>query len=156
MKTWIALLVISLPLPAAADCSRWSAGMQEDEGGKVMTAQICDATGKVSRALLVTCGEPGKLSIRYLADDIGNVEPNYTTKLEFSFDQELFTEPAQYEEMDGALAAEVGIDTPFVSILKTQKQVLLADVKDKAPGATFTLKGSRPALDKLIATCRRK
>jgi hypothetical protein len=159
MRLSIAMLLIALPLPAlAGECDHWTAKMEEDEGGSVMMAHICAPAGKASHELYVQCGAPGELSFRYTPVAPKGYPPtdNYETKLEFSMDQEMFTYPARFEEMDGAIAAYVKIDTPFISVLQTQKEVMLADTNNNAIGATFTLKGSKAALAKVIADCAKQ
>ena len=157
MNRMIALLLMALPFPAVAgQCDHWTASMQEDEGGPVMMANICAPAGKTNHELLMNCGGEGKLSIRYLPAEFLPAVSGYKTDIEFSFDQEMFTRPAQYEEMDGALVVDIDIDSPFFSVLQSQKQMMLSDTAGKAPGATFTLKGSKAALAKLIATCSKQ
>jgi hypothetical protein len=145
----------------AAECDRWDASMQEDEGGPRMTAMICaqasSSEPEAQHLLIVQCGAEGALWMRYIPFAPDNYPPggdqNYNTEIEFSFDQELFTEKARYEDMDGAMAMSTRSDGTLVSVMMSQKQVSLSDVNDKAPGATFTLKGARAALDKLIKAC---
>lgn len=146
----------------AQQCDRWQAAMEEDEGGPRMMASICAqasaSTPEAQHALFVQCGSNNSLWIRYLpfADESyppgGNEE--YKTKMEFSLDQEMFTLDAHFEGMDGAMVMETDIGTPFVSVLMSQKQFMLADVNnDKIPVATFTLKGAKQAFETLIKTC---
>jgi hypothetical protein len=159
MKAWIALLIMALPFPAAAgECDQWTAKMEEDEGGSVMMAHICAPAGNAAHELYVQCGAPGELSLRFIPVAPKGYPPaeNYTTELEFSMDQEMFTRPAQYEDMDGAMATDAKIDSPFVTTLQTQKEVMLSDTKHKVPEATFTLKGSKAALSKVISTCSKQ
>lgn len=154
MNRWIALLLITLPLPAiAGECDQWTASMEEDEGGPVMMAQICTPAGKDSHALLVTCGTPGQLSMRYLPAGFNPPSENLKADLKFSLGPEIFTRPAVYESMDGAMVAEVDIRSPFTQAIQAQKEMKLSNDGGTIPGATFPLKGSSAALAKLIATC---
>jgi hypothetical protein len=132
--------------------------MEENEGGSVMMAHICASTGNAAHEMFIQCGAPGELSIRFTPVAPAGYPPtqNYETELEFSIDREMFTYPARYEDMDGAMATEVKIDSPFVSVLKTQKEVMLSDTNDRVPGATFTLESSKAALSKVISSCSRK
>jgi hypothetical protein len=159
MRRWIALLLMSLPIPAvAAQCDHWTAAMEEDEGGSVMMANICAPAGKATHELIVQCGAPGELLVRFIPVAPTGFPPsqNYQTEIEFSMDQEMFTRPARYEEMDGAMAMDTKIDAPFVSVLQTQKEVMISDTTGKVPGATFTLKGSKAALAKVISACAKQ
>lgn len=159
MRRWIALLLMSLPLPAvAAECDHWTAAMEEDEGGKMMMAHICAPMGNAAHELWVQCGAPGELSIRFIPVAPAGYPPsqNYQTEIEFSMDQEMFTRPAHYEDMDGAMAMDTKIDAPFVGVLQSQKEVMLSDTNGKVPDATFTLKGSKAAFAKVISACAKQ
>ena len=160
MNRWILLVMLAAPLPAlAADCDRWTAEMMEEEEGTVMSAYICAPTGKETHELYIRCAGPNDLMLRYIPVVPTDYPPKsgmYTTELEFNFDQEMFTRPAQYEEMDGALVTETAIAAPFVHVLQTQKQMTVIDVNDKIPSATFTLNGAKAALTKVIETCRKQ
>jgi hypothetical protein len=146
----------------AGECDRWDASMQEDEGGPVMTAMICAKTNssepEAQNLLLVQCASEGSLWMRYIPyASPDNYPPggdqSYNTEIEFSLDQEMFTEKAQYEDMDGAMAMSTTSDSKLISVMMAQKQVILSDVNDKAPGATFTLNGARKALETIIKAC---
>jgi hypothetical protein len=147
----------------AAECARWEASMQEDEGGPVMTASICAqasaSTPEAQHLFLVQCAGQGNFWMRYLPFAADNYPPGgdqgYNTEIEFSMDQEMFTEKAQYEDMDGAMAMNTTADSTLISVMRAQKQFILSDVNDKAPGATFTLNGADAALKKVIDACRK-
>jgi len=155
----LAILLLSTPAYAAESCNAWHASLDEDEGGPVMTARVCSGTGDVVNELSFQCGAKGELMIRYIPVAPENYPPagdgNFETDLEFALGQETFTTHARYEDMDGAMATEEIKIIPFLSALKKQKALDVADVKSKVPSATFTLKGAKKALEKLIATCEK-
>ena len=156
MKHLAALLMLALPLPAlAGECDRWTASMQEDEGGPVMMASICQGGAKPVYQLLVSCGNPGELSMRLLplTESARQPEPNYTTTLKLGFGAQAVTVPARYEEMDGALASEFATPGPIETLMREGADLTMVDEKDATTSARFTLSGSSPALDKLTKTC---
>ena len=162
MRLVASLIFCLLGGPAlAAGCDRWSAAMQEDEGGPVMTAQVCArasaSTTDAEHLLLVQCGGDA-LAIRFLPFAPDGYPPGgdeeFETNMQFSLDGARFTEAARYEAMDGAMAMETRIGGPLAEALKTGKQVTLSDAGGKVPAATFPLAGSRAALEKLVASCR--
>ena len=158
MRLAITLFLCLLGSPAfAAGCDRWTASMEEDEGGPRMTAAICTGTGDDVHHFLVQCGADGELGMRYIPAPSTNYPPgdttNFRAEFEFSLDQEMFTRQAQYEEMDGAMAMSTKIGDAFLEVMMIQKAFVLGDVDGKLPGVTFTLKGSREALDKVIRSC---
>jgi hypothetical protein len=159
MRRTIALLLMVLPLPAlAGECDRWSASMEEDEGGSVMTARICAGTGNPNHEFFVRCGAPGELMIRFIPlapDDYPPGGGDFQTDLKFSFGQDVIVKSAHYEDMDAAMVTDFSVSEPFANMLGSRAEMTLADVNAKVPGATFSLKGSKAALDKLMATCQK-
>lgn len=146
----------------AQQCDRWTAKMEEDEGGPAMMATICtqasSSTPEAQHYLIVQCAGEDSLSIRYTPFTDGSYPPGgneeYKSKMEFSLDQEMFTLDAGYESMDGAMAMGTEIKSPLVSTMMAQKEVTISDVNsDKVPAVTFTLKGAKKAFEKLIRTC---
>jgi len=158
MKRLLALLLLALPLPAAADeCNHhWSAGMQEDEGGPVMMADICTATAGGTATLLVSCGEPGKLSARLLFNDstaYAPTDPEFKTKLEFAADDVKAPLEAHNEEMDGAMVVDIDRTSPLAAALTAKKALSIRDLGGKVTAVNFSLAGSKSAFAKLTATC---
>lgn len=145
----------------AAECDRWEAAMQEDEGGPVMTASICaqskEGTLETRHYFFVQCAGEGGLWMRYLPFAEQNYPPGgdqgFKTDIKFSLGQNVFTEPARYEDMDGAMAMDTRVDAPLLSAMMREKQLIISEGYDKVPGVTFTLNGARQALDKVIKAC---
>ena len=147
---------------AAAECDRWTASMQEEEVGPLMTAGICmpanSGNPDFRHELFIQCAGEGHLWIRYIPFVDEGYPPGgdqgYETEIKFSLGEEIFTEPARYEDMDGAMAMDTTVDAPLISAMMRQEQVLVSDTKDKVPGTTFTLNGAAEALKALIKTCK--
>ena len=151
----IAALTLSATTALAADCDKWTASMEEDEGGPVMMATICVPGGEPQAMILMTCAGDKSVSIRYLpTGEWTPVEaPLYSTNLEYAMDQEVFTQKSNYEEMDGALVSSTEIAGAMISTMKAQKEMTISDTENRVPSATFTLKGASAAFKKLFATC---
>lgn len=145
---------------ALADgCDRWTAKMEEDEGGPVMTAAICAKVGSGAteeHLLLVTCGGDA-LSMRYLPVAPESFPPGgneeFKSDLQLTADGKSFSAPAQYESMDGAMAFAAKIDSAMVEAMMTGESLSVGDTVGVVPKATFPLKGSRQALEKIIGSC---
>lgn len=157
MKSLATLLVLALASPAlAGECDQWTADMQEDEGGPVMTAMICAPGGEVENLLLVTCGG-NTLSLRYLPvvpDAFPPAEvPEYREKFDLTIAGKAYPVEAVYEAMDGAMAFEIARTDPAAAALRSGKDVTFSDPAGIVPKATFTLKNAGKALEKLEKTC---
>ena len=146
----------------AAECDRWTASMQEEEVGPLMTANICVAASSsnpdLRHELFIQCAGEGNLWIRYIPFAEDDYPPGgnqgYETEIKFSLGKEMFAEPARYEDMDGAMAMDTTIDAPLINAMMRENQLVLSDVKGKVPTTTFTLNGAREALEDLIKNCK--
>ncbi|MCB1446588.1 MAG: hypothetical protein KDJ87_12575 [Rhizobiaceae bacterium] len=143
----------------ASECGRWSAAMQEDEGGPQMTARVCVGAGQALQDFSVQCGGDGTLSLRYLPAASTNYPPgeaeNFEADLTLSLDRETFTRRARFEAMDGAMAMTTKIGDSLVEALMHGETFVLSDADGKLPGIAFPLRGSRQALVRLIGSCAR-
>ena len=146
----------------AAECDRWTASMQEEEVGPLMTANIClpANAGKPEfrHELFIQCAGEGNLWIRYVPFVEEGYPPGgdqgYETQIKFSLGQDIFAEPARYEDMDGAMAMDTTVDAPLIGAMMRGKQLALSVAKGKVPAITFTLNGAREALGKLVESCK--
>lgn len=161
MRTTAAFIILFLSASlahAAGGCDTWTAAVEEDEVGPVMTARICSPTGNAAHELSVQCGAQGSLMIRFIPVAPPDYPPNggnYETRFAFLLDTHLFTRDARYEDMDGAMAMETNIGDSLVEGMMRRKEITLSDANGKVPGATFTLDGAKKALEKLVATCEK-
>lgn len=157
MKIATTLVLCLLGGPALADCDRWTATMEEDEGGPRMAARICAGADGATAEFIVQCGARGELSMRYLppapADSQAGDEMNVRTELKISFDGTVFTRPAHYEAMDGALVLQAAIGTPLLQSMMSERHFTLTSADERLPGSTFTLANSRQAIGKVIRSC---
>lgn len=144
----------------AGECDRWTASIQEEEVGPLMTASICTRADKpeFQHELFIQCAGEGNLWIRYIPFADEGYPPGgdqgFETRLEFSLGEEKFTEPARYEDMDGAMAMDTTVDAPLIAAMKNHNQLVLSDTRGKVPGTTFTLDGAREALETLAKSCK--
>lgn len=158
MKTcYAAAFVIVMATPALADdCEAWRAGLEQDEGGQMMTASIC-ASDRPDDVLLVTCGGEDKIGLRFLPATGDDFPPrgdmNYRASFVFTSGPLSAEVTLRYEAMDGALAATPRRDGDLVRGLKSAGPLTIGDKTGVLPKATFTLKGSSAAIGKVERAC---
>jgi len=153
----IAVLMVSA-LPALAASDIWTAEMQEDEGGPVMTAWV-DGTGAagdaIPPAIRIMCFD--EVSFRFDPGVVAGgdaMAPGDEADLLLKSDKAEITRHALYEDMDGALAVYVPRDDALISMLRAGTKVDIAvPARASFPIRTFTLKGSSAALATLFASC---
>ena len=151
MKIASASLILALAtLPAhAASCS-WSAAMEEDEGGSVMTASVCGGA-KADAHLMLTCFAKPVLSY-----DLGpsgpQLEPGISADFTFKAGGKSVTRTLQLEAMYNYFTAELpDAKDPLLALLRGKGEVTVS--ADKYGEAAFPLKGSGPAIGKVLAQC---
>ncbi len=129
----------------------WTAGMEEDEGGPVMMASVeGEGPGDFPPMLILTCSD--EVGLRYLtAGDLGgeNEEADFLFASE-SAEQTLHT---RWEGMDGAFAAYFPKTDPVLELLMSGSDLLITSPAETYPPQSFTLEGSRAAIETLLATC---
>lgn len=146
----LATPVAMTPARAAETCG-WSAQMEDDEGGPVMVASSCESDTDSGPAFRLLCGD--QINIRYDGFGMDANLPAPSTLVLTSDGKSLKAEVV-YEEMDGALAAYVDMNSPIISMLKTGSEVGVTFKGVSLPPRMVSLKGSTIAIDKLISACK--
>ena len=151
MRRLLLLLVATL-LPTASLAAGWTAGMEEDEGGPVMTASVtAEGAGDFPSMLRMNCGD--EVGLRYLmSGDVGG--PNNEADFLLASESEEVTLHMLYEEMDGAFAAYFSKTDPVIALLKGGSDLLVTNPGGTYPPQSFTLEGSSEAIATLLASCQ--
>ena len=145
-------LLTALPatLPADAASCAWSAKMEEDEGGSVMTASVCGGPKGDAHLILACFGKP------VLSYDLGaaggQLEPGISGSFTFKAGDKSLTKNLQLEAMYNYFTAELsGPADPLLSLLRGKGELTVS--ADKYGAASFPLKGSGAAIGKVLAAC---
>jgi hypothetical protein len=138
---------------APAECTAWTAQMEEDEGGSVFTASAC-ALDRPDAYLLLTCAA-GRVFIRYDLAAGAERSPESGEEAGVDFTVGLSTQRVQmqYQEMDGLFAADVVPNGPLVALMASGQSLRISDGGGIFPEHTFGLAGSSSALTELLARC---
>ncbi|MEW6633110.1 MAG: hypothetical protein AB1440_19750 [Pseudomonadota bacterium] len=151
MKIASASLILALAtLPAHAGSCSWSAAMEEDEGGSVMTASVCGGA-KSDAHLMLTCFAKPVLSY-----DLGpsgpQLDPGISADFTFKAGGKSVTRTLQLEAMYNYFTIELaGPKDPLLALMRGKGEVTVS--ADKYGEAAFPLKGSGPAIGKVLAEC---
>ena len=149
----ICLALMLLPTTAFAAEGKWTAEMQEDEGGSVLVASVtAKPIGDLTPALSLMCAGTEGVNLRYEAHIDG--EPASEVDLTLKTDKAEVTEHFVYEDMDGAFAAYFQPSDPMIALLKGGKDVVVSDKSGKSPDQSFALAGSGKAIDTLLKDCK--
>jgi hypothetical protein len=145
-----AVAVLQAAQPAfAASCGGWSAKMEEDEGGKVLTASVCGGP-KGDAYLMLSCFDTPVLSY-----DLGATgqqpEPGVSGAFDFKADGKTVTKTLQLEEMYNYFVVNLAKADPLLDLLRGKGEVSVSAAKYGQ--TSFPLKGSSAAIGKVLAQC---
>lgn len=133
----------------AASCSGWSAEMDEDEGGSVLTASVCGGP-KGDAHLMLACFDKPVLSY-----DLGTggqqLEPGLSGAFDFKADGKTVTRTLQLEAMYNYFVADLAQADPLLDLLRSKGDVSVGSARYGAN--SFPLKGSSGAIGKVLAQC---
>jgi len=137
-------------LPAHAASCGWSAKMEEDEGGSVLTASVCGGP-KADAHLMLVCFEKPVLSY-----DLGaagqQLEPGNSASFTFKAADKSITKTLQLEEMYNYFTLELsGPTDPLLALLRGKGDVTVT--ADKYGENSFPLTKSSAAIGKVLAQC---
>ena len=136
-------------LPAAAGSCSWSAKMEEDEGGSVLTASVCGGASEDAHLMLTCMGQPT------LSYDLGaagqQLEPGISASFEFSADGKTVTKKLDLEAMYNYFVAQLTPSDPLLELLQGKGDVTV--VSTSYGRNSFPLTGSSKAIRKVLASC---
>ena len=145
-----AVAVLQAAQPAfAASCSGWTAKMEEDEGGSVLTASVCGGP-KGDAYLMLACFDKPVLSY-----DLGasgqQLEPGLSGAFDFKADGRTVTKTLQLEAMYNYFVVDLEKADPLLDLLRGKGDVSVGSAKYGSN--SFALKGSKGAIGKVLAQC---
>ncbi len=142
-----------LPATAFAAEGKWTAEMQEDEGGPVMVASVSGVpVGDLTPVLSLMCAGTEGINLRYeMATD--GAEPGTENDFVLKTDKVEVSKHMALEDMDGAFAAYFQPTDPAIDLLKTGRELVISETGSKNPPQSFALAGSTKAIETLLRTC---
>ncbi|GLR42741.1 hypothetical protein [Mesorhizobium amorphae] len=153
MRSVLAAFIFAAALQAtqsayAAPCG-WSAKMEEDEGGSVLTASVCGGP-KADAHLMLTCfGKP------VLSYDLGptgqQLEPGISASFVFRAGGKAVTKTLELEAMYNYFTLHMDSADPLLALLRAKGEATVAS--DKYGENSFPLAGSSVAIGKVLAAC---
>lgn len=137
-------------LPAHAASCNWTAKMEEDEGGSVLTASVCGGP-KADAYLMLVCFDKPVLSY-----DLGasgqRLEPGTSGSFTFKAGDKSVTKTLQLEAMYNYFTLELsGATDPLLALLRGKGDVTVT--ADKYGENSFPLTGSSAAIGKVLPQC---
>src|SRR3954465_853010 len=118
-KPLLPMLIVGIALqvlPATAGSCSWSAAMEEDEGGSVLTASVCGGARQDTHLMLTCLGQPT------LSYDLGaagqQLEPGISDSFEFSADGKTASKNLDLEAMYNYFVVQLAPSDPLLAMLQ--------------------------------------
>jgi hypothetical protein len=149
-------LLAASNLEAHADtlCGRWETRFSSLAGeGEALNTQYCSEKKGREFSFEITCNA-GTLNIRFMPQIEGSGQEYDKVTLDYVIDGKSHVVQSQYEELDGAFAADVEVNDPLVKAMKTGRTATVTLKNTKVPTYTVPLKGTGKALEKLVRACQ--
>ena len=135
--------------PAFAAPCGWTAKMEEDEGGSVLTASVCGGPKADANLMLACFGKP------ILSYDLGasgqELEPGVSGSFVFKADGKAVTKKLDLEAMYNYFTVQLESADPLLALLRAKGEVTVTS--DKYGENSFPLAGSSAAIGKVLAQC---
>ena len=138
-------------VPAHAEgCGKWTTafGSLSGEGEALNTSFCSEATGQ-EYSFEITCNS-GSLNVRFMPQIEGEFDK---VTLDYAVDGVSFPVETQFEELDGAFAADIGVRAPLVKAMKAGNSAVVTLKDVKAPAYAVPLTGFKKAISKLTRKC---
>ena len=140
----------------AADnsCGKWETSFGSLAGeGEALNTSFCSEPAGQEYSFEITCGS-GSMNLRFMPQIEGGGETYNKETVEYAIDGKTFAVATQYEELDGAFAADVDTTDPLVEAMKAGGSAVVTLKDIKAPAHTVPLAGFTRAISKLIRNCK--
>ncbi len=138
---------------AAEGCGKWQTAFSSLAGeGEALNTSFCSEARGQEYSFEITCGS-GSLNVRFMPQFEGDGSNFDKLTLDYAIDGTSYAVKSQYEELDGAFAADLGIKDPLIAAMKAGQKGVVTLRGVKAPVYSVPLVGFKRAISKLIRKC---
>ena len=149
LAAFIVLGALAATQPAHAASCGWSAKMEEDEGGSVLTASVCGGPNGGAHLMLTCFGKP---TLSYDLGEAGpQLEPGIKASFAFKAGGKTVAKTLELEAMYNYFTTQFSSADPLLALLRGKGEVTVAS--DKYGENSFPLTGSSAAIGKVLAEC---
>ena len=149
-----ASLAVAAAQAADNSCGKWETKFSSLAGeGEALNTSFCSEPAGQDYSFEITCGS-GSMNLRFMPQIEGGGETYNKETVEYAIGGKSYAVATQYEELDGAFAADVDTTDPLVAAMKAGRTAVVTLKDIKAPAYTVPLAGFTRAISKLIRNCK--
>ena len=136
---------------AAEGCGKWETQFSSLAGeGEALNTSYCSEVSGVEYSFEITCNS-GSLNVRFMPQIEGEFDK---VTVDYAVDGKSHPVETQFEELDGAFAADIAANAPLVKAMKAGHSAVVTLKDIKAPAYAVPLAGFNRAISKLIRNCK--
>ncbi len=155
--TLLSLLAASslVTTPAhAAGCGKWTTAFGSLSGeGEALNTSYCNEAAGSEFSFEITCNSKS-LNVRFMPQVEGDGLTFDKVMVDYAVDGQSHVVETQFEELDGAFAANIATKDPLVKAMRAGKSAVVTLKDIKAPAYQVPLAGFKRAIGKLIRECK--
>ncbi len=138
----------------AEGCGKWETafGTLAGEGEALNTSYCSEAAGQ-EYSFEITCNSKS-LNVRFMPQVEGSGLTLDKVMLDYAVDGQSHVVETQFEELDGAFAADIATKDPLIKAMRAGKSAVVTLKDVKAPAYQVPLDGFKRAIGKLIRECK--
>lgn len=149
----LAGLCLVVPSAQAVDagCGKWTTAFTTLAGeGEALNTAFCSEASGQEYSFEITCNS-GSLNVRFMPQIGGEFDK---VTVDYGIDGKSFPVETQFEELDGAFAADIDVKAPLITAMKAGQSAVVTLKDAKAPAYTVPLAGFKRAITKLTRKCK--
>jgi hypothetical protein len=151
----LAASVLAATPVQAAGCGKWKTVFGSLSGeGEALNTSYCSETAGQEYSFEITCMAKS-LNVRFMPQIEGDGMSFDKVKADYAVDGTSYVVETQFEELDGAFAADIAIKDPLVKAMRNGQSATVTLMDVKAPVYAVPLDGFKKAIGKLIRECRK-
>ena len=138
----------------AKGCGKWTTafGSLSGEGEALNTSYCSEAAGQ-EFSFEITCNSKS-LNVRFMPQIEGDGLTFDKVMVDYAVDGTSFAVGTQFEELDGAFAADIATKDPLIKAMRAGQNAVVTLKDVKAPAYQVPLDGFKRAIGKLIRECK--
>ena len=150
----LAVLSLAATTAHAEGCGKWETAFGSLSGeGEALNTSYCSEANGSEYSFEITCNS-GSLNVRFMPQIEGDGLTFNKVMVDYAVDGTPHVVETQFEELDGAFAADIATKDPLVKAMRAG-QIAVVTLKDvKAPTYQVPLTGFKRAIGKLIRECK--
>ena len=150
----LAVSSLTTTIAHAEGCGKWQTQFSSLAGeGEALNTSYCSEASGQEFSFEITCGS-GSLNIRFMPQIEGDGLTFNKVMVDYAIDGKSHTVETQYEELDGAFAANLDTTDPLIASMKAGRSAAVTLKDIKAPAYAVPLAGFKRAIAKLTRNCK--